>query len=200
MRLIILFNLMAISAVMGQSTNKEALPYREITKTADNFTAGTVTARLLDGLGFRFYWATDNLHEEDLSYKPVEEARTFLETVEHIYGMSMIIVNTARKEPTTPGKENEKLSFQEMRLRTLKNIEEASQIFLKLEGKALDGHKMVIKGSSSEVEFPFWNLINGPISDCLWHVGQLVSFRRSSGNPFSNEVSVLSGKVINEKK
>lgn len=200
MRLIIFINLIAISAAMGQSTSKEALPYREITKTADNFTAGTVTARLLDGLGFRFYWATDNLREEDLSYKPVKEARTYLETVEHIYGMSMIIVNTARKVPTTPGKENEKLSFQEMRLRTLKNIEEASEIFSTLENENLGDHKMVFKGTSNEIEFPLWNLINGPISDCLWHVGQLVSFRRSSGNPFNSKVSVLSGKLINEEQ
>lgn len=44
-------------------------------------------------------------------------------------------------------------------------------------------------------EFPFWNMLNGPIADALWHVGQVVSFRRSSGNPFNSKVSVFSGKV-----
>lgn len=38
-------------------------------------------------------------------------------------------------------------------------------------------------------------MLNGPIADALWHVGQVVSFRRSSGNPFNSKVSVFSGKV-----
>ena len=43
--------------------------------------------------------------------------------------------------------------------------------------------------------FPFWNIINGPISDALWHCGQVVLLRRSSGNPFNSKVSVFSGKL-----
>ena len=43
--------------------------------------------------------------------------------------------------------------------------------------------------------YPFWNAINGPIADALWHCGQIVSFRRSSGNPFPKGVSVFTGKV-----
>ena len=43
--------------------------------------------------------------------------------------------------------------------------------------------------------YPFWNEINGPISDALWHTGQIVSFRRSSGNPFPSNISVLQGTV-----
>ena len=30
---------------------------------------------------------------------------------------------------------------------------------------------------------PLWNLINGPVSDALTHVGQINSFRRLNGNP-----------------
>ena len=46
-------------------------------------------------------------------------------------------------------------------------------------------------------EFPFWNELNGPLSDALWHTGQVVMLRRMSGNPFTSNVSVLSGKVRN---
>ena len=35
----------------------------------------------------------------------------------------------------------------------------------------------------------------GPIADALWHVGQVVTFRRSSGNPFNSKASVFTGKV-----
>ncbi|MFT7499284.1 MAG: hypothetical protein ACI8QP_001887, partial [Porticoccaceae bacterium] len=44
-------------------------------------------------------------------------------------------------------------------------------------------------------EYPFWDLINGPIEDAVWHSGQLVSFRRSSGNPMNPKVNFLTGKV-----
>jgi hypothetical protein len=30
---------------------------------------------------------------------------------------------------------------------------------------------------------PLWNIINGPVSDALTHVGQINSFRRLNGNP-----------------
>ena len=41
------------------------------------------------------------------------------------------------------------------------------------------------RGSNYEVEYPFWSLLNGPIADMIWHVGQVVTFRRSLGNPFN---------------
>jgi hypothetical protein len=44
-------------------------------------------------------------------------------------------------------------------------------------------------------EFPFWNQLNGPIEDAVWHCGQIVLLRRSSGNPFNSKVSVFNGKL-----
>ena len=44
-------------------------------------------------------------------------------------------------------------------------------------------------------EVPFWNIINGPIADALWHCGQVVMLRRASGNPFNAKVNVFKGKV-----
>ncbi len=54
---------------------------------------------------------------------------------------------------------------------------------------------MVFKSASGTSEYPFWNAINGPVVDALWHAGQIVSFRRSSGNPFPSNVSILNGKL-----
>ena len=42
---------------------------------------------------------------------------------------------------------------------------------------------------------PFWNQLNGPIEDAVWHSGQIVVFRRASGNPISKKISVSTGKV-----
>ena len=32
-------------------------------------------------------------------------------------------------------------------------------------------------------EFPFWNLVNGPLADALTHIGQVNSWRRIAGKP-----------------
>jgi hypothetical protein len=47
------------------------------------------------------------------------------------------------------------------------------------------------------MSFPFWNQINGPISDALWHCGQVVMNRRASGNPLQKGVNVFIGKTTN---
>ena len=65
-------------------TAQEKLPYYEIPEAPETFTAGTVAARLIDGLGFRFYWSTEGLKPTDLAYKLTEESRTTEETIQHI--------------------------------------------------------------------------------------------------------------------
>src|SRR5690349_7306301 len=90
------------------------LPYYQIPSYPDSYSAGTVASRMVDGLGFRFYWATEGLRVEDLSFKPNADARTSEETIQHIYSMSFMILNATRKTPNIEG-QDKKLSFPEMR-------------------------------------------------------------------------------------
>jgi hypothetical protein len=171
------------------------LPYREIPPAPPAYTAGTVAARVLDGLGFRFYWATEGLRAIDLAYKPGNDTRTTEETIRHIHGLTVIILNTAKKAATPSGAPPTDLPFERIRQQTLENIRAAADILREVKDADLQDMKVVFKGDSGLREFPFWNLLNGPIDDALWHVGQVVTFRRSSGNPYNNKASVFSGKV-----
>ncbi len=171
---------------------QENLPYYEIPEASKEYTAGTVVARMIDGLGFRYHWATEGLREEDLQYKPNEEARSCEETIHHVYQLSKVILNTAIKEPNG-GAEETKMTFEEKRKKTLVNFKTAAEIFR--ESGDLSEFTIVFKNEKGTSEFPFWNQINGPIADALWHCGQIVSFRRSSGNPFNAKPSVFTGKV-----
>jgi len=178
-------------SITSQEANNE-LPYYEIPDYPETYTAGTVAARMVDGLGFRYYWATDSLRPEDLAYKPNEEARTTSETIDHLYGLSKVIVNATLQKPNVRIEED--LTYEEKRRKTLMNIKTAADILR--ESKDLTEYDIVFQrenGSSSE--FPFWNNINGPIADALWHCGQVVVLRRSSGNPFTSKVSLLRGKL-----
>lgn len=163
--------------------NKEKLPYYEIPEAAETYTAGTSISRMIDGLGFRYYWATEGLRPEDLAYKPSESGRTSEETIEHLYGLSNFILSAIIEDfKLVNGK---KMTFDDKRKHTLLNFKTASDIIRKTDDiSKFDNNK-----------YPFWNIINGPIADALWHCGQVVMLRRATGNPFNSKVSVFSGKL-----
>lgn len=178
--------------INAQDLTVEQLPYYQIPDYPESYTAGTVAARMVDGLGFRYYWATEGLRDEDLAYKPSAEARTTAETIDHLYGLSKVIVNATLQKPNVSTNEPE-MSFQEKRKQTLINIKTAADI-LRVSND-LSKYTIVFERESGTSEFPFWNNLNGPIGDALWHCGQVVLLRRSSGNPFNSKASVFTGKV-----
>lgn len=177
------------TVLMTQSNAQDKLPYDQIPDAPASYTAGSVVSRMIDGLGFRYYWATEGLRTEDLQYRPSKMARTSQETLDHILGLSQVVLNSALGVPN--GKPQPEMTFEQKRKKTLLNLQKASAIFEKAED--LSKFSIVFGSGDKKTEFPFWNQINGPISDALWHVGQIVSFRRASGNPFPKGVSVLRG-------
>lgn len=189
MRILIL---MLMTAIVNNISAQNKPYYYQIPDTPATYTATNVAARLVDGLGFRYFWATEGLTEKDLPFKPSADARTTRETLEHIKGLTDVLLNAMNKRPTRPGSNPAELSFSELREATLKNIQAASEILKRPDAK-LEDFDMIFERPNSRSAYPFWNLVNGPISDALWHVGQVVSFRRSSGNPFPEGVSVLAG-------
>jgi hypothetical protein len=131
------------------------------------------------------------LLQKDLDYRPSEGARTSFETIEHINGLTTVLLNAVNKRPTGAGTA-EKLSFAELREKILLNIKTASDILKKTDAK-LEDFDMIFDRPTGKQEYPFWNLVNGPIADAIWHVGQVVTFRRASGNPLPEGVNVLRG-------
>lgn len=191
---LLLFASVHLSA-QNTPTDTPVLPYAEIPAYPDSFSAENVVARMIDGLGFRFYWATEGLRTEDLAFRPSPEARTSEETIDHILGLSYLIVNAVEQKPNVrSGEETSPLSFEVKRKQTLENLKTASER-LKNTGRSLADYPIIFVNGDKRSEFPFWNMLNGPLADALWHVGQVVSFRRSSGNPFNSKASVFTGKV-----
>ncbi|OZV70008.1 hypothetical protein [Winogradskyella aurantia] len=180
-----ILTIMIIPMLMNAQSDK--LPYHQIPEYSETYTAGTVTARMIDGLGFRFYWATNGLTEKDLEYRPNSEGRSTEETIQHIYSLSKVIINSTLNAPNS--RTSETLDYQQLREKTLINLKTAADT---LRGSEDISNYKIIFG---EQEFPFWNQINGPISDAIWHCGQIAINRRSSGNPISSRVNHFSGTV-----
>lgn len=177
----------------------DAMYYYQIPDYPSGYNAGTVAARVVDGLGFRFFHATDSLTEENLQFRPMEEARTMEETIDHILGLTRITYNAVMKQPTDFSIEHPELTFAEKRMQILEYIRKSSEVLRKSTAEDLDTYPIVfLYPDGNKGEYPFWNLLNGPIADALWHTGQVVTFRRSAGNPFNSKASVLRGKVREE--
>lgn len=173
---------------VNSQNNETMLPYNEIPDHPETYTSGAVVARLIDGLGFRFYWATEGLTDTDLAYQPSEDSRSTYQTIEHIYALSNTILNAALRKENQSFNTSD-LDYKTLRSQTLINLKTAADILR--ETSDLTNHNL--KFSNREV--PFWFNINGPISDAIWHSGQIASFRRASGNPISNKVNHFTGTV-----
>ena len=179
---------------MSQSELHNELPMYEMSQYKEHYNPGNVISRMVEGLGYRYYWATEELTPEDLAFKPSEDARDAFSTIEHLYGLSTTILNTAKNKANIRPSNFSGWSFDQLRASTLSNLEEASQLFQDKSAEEISELKIIFESNGNKSEYPFWNLINGPIADAIYHTGQIVSFRRSSGNPMDPNVNVFIGK------
>lgn len=177
------------------SYGQDALPFDEIPPAPETYTACNVLARTIEGLGFRYRWATEDLTEEDRSYRFSEGSRTLDETLEHLYGLAETVINAVERKPSIRPLDIGDMSFDEKRMKTLMFLKSAAEILRKSKDSDLSTMNIVFKRGETESTFPFWNHLNGPIADALWHTGQIVASRRASGNPISSKVSVFMGNV-----
>ena len=168
------------------------LPY--LPDYPETFSGGNILARAVDGLGYRYYWATEGLTQTDLDYKPTEDARSTFETLQHLYGLAETILNAPQSAPNIRPADFSELSYEALRTETLNRLKKASELYSQLSEEDLSKAKVVFQRGDNQYDFPLWNMINGPIADALYHTGQVVSFRRSSGNPMNPKVNVFTGK------
>ena len=141
-------------------------------------TATTVLIRLLDGIGFRYRWATEELRAEDMEFQPCSTSMKVWELLAHIHRLLFI------SEEFIIGKELEKVtpvSLDERRKKTLNAVIRIRAALMELDDEYLENR--MYSPPWDEREFPIWNLINGPLSDALTHVGQIASWRRINDNP-----------------
>ncbi|NER18657.1 DinB family protein [Spongiivirga citrea] len=192
-KIIVLFiNLFIIQLMAAQEAQ---LPLKEIPTAPDTFSSGNMVARMIEGLGFRYYWASKDLKEEDLAYKPSDDARNIMETLQHIYGLTNVIKNGPTSTANGRGEDLSKYSYGELRKMTLDNLNEAALLMRDKTSDDVANMKVVFDRGGQTSEFPFWNMINGPIADAIYHTGQVVTMRRSNGNPINPKISVFTGKV-----
>lgn len=170
--------------------------YSHINEAPKSYSSGNIISRFIDGLAFRYYWATEGLREEDLLFSPSEDAMSCRQTLEHMVWLSVMIKNAImdKKCDRAINQDFIEMTFSDLRTIFLANLELASVLARTKAESDLEELRVIIQSKDKEYFFPLWNMMNGPIADALYHTGQIVSFRRSSGNPLPKGVNHLIGK------
>jgi len=192
MRFRIYFLIIYVFSLNVSSSAQSELPYKKIPSYPANYTQGTVISRMIDGLGYRYYWATENLRRSDFDFRPDTLARSIFETMEHIYGLSFMILN-ASKNQVNERRNLFQMTANELRSATLDNLKLASEEIVLVD--SMEELNILFQSSTGRKALPFWHVLNGPLADAIYHTGQMVSFRRISGNPMNPKVNVFMGKT-----
>jgi uncharacterized damage-inducible protein DinB len=165
------------------------LPYTTLPNIPEEINASTIVARLVDGVAFRYRWATEDLTDNEFHFKPVEGSMNMEELLKHIYTLAFVT-------NTTMGGVAEKLTnfenLEHIRKETLTQYESLSKRLLTTTNADLSSYNFV----RNDIELSFWYLINGHIADALTHIGQVLTWRRIAGNPQPKGVTVLFGKKV----
>ena len=125
-----------LSLTFLNMNSQENLPFYEIPDYPESYSEAGIVGRMIDGLGFRYYWATEGLTDTDLAYKLPNDSRSSMETIIHIYDLSNMILYTALNSPIEM-MSTEGMGFKEIRKNTLLNLKQASDIHIAPNEKSL---------------------------------------------------------------
>ena len=172
--------------------NHQELPFEDISQTPLEITATNALLRMVEGLAFRYRWATENLSDENIKFRPHTSSMSIEEVNSHIFDLVDSIFRAFVGEKQNKETLN---SFQDIRESNLFLLKKLVNLLRKMNDSELAEME---KNTSRKL--PFWYWINGPLADALTHIGQITSWRRISGNPQLKGVNVFIGTSDNIEK
>jgi hypothetical protein len=158
---------------------KTSFDFRSLPPGPENVTGSAVLVRMVEGIGFRFTWATEDLRESDLSFRPTPETMCIAEQAGHVLGLVSWVALAAGAIPAGPQKTESPPPFPEVRQQILEVL---SLLRARLADMS-DGEIGTIRIGSHAGPVPWPHIVNGPLADALTHIGQIAVLRRASGNP-----------------
>ena len=163
----------------------QEMPFEDISKTPNDLTATNTLLRMVEGLAFRYRWATENLSEENIKFKPHPTSMSVEEVNAHIFDL---VDSTNRVFGGEKQNKDSLNSFHKLRIKSLNILADLSERLKEMSDEDLSE---IEKNTSRKL--PFWYWINGPLADALTHVGQITSWRRIAGNPQLKGINVFIG-------
>ena len=172
--------------------NRQELPFEDISKTPTELTATNTILRMVEGLAFRYRWATENLSEENIKFRPHPTSMSIEDVNSHIFDL---VDSTFRVFGGEKQNKETLNSFHEIRKANLFLLKKLVNLL-----REMNDSELAEMEKNTSRKLPFWYWINGPLADALTHVGQITSWRRISGNPQLKGVNVFIGTSDNIEK
>ena len=172
--------------------DNQELPFEDISKTPTELTATNTILRMVEGLAFRYRWATENLSEENIKFRPHPTSMSIEDVNSHIFDL---VDSTFRVFGGEKQNKETLNSFQEIRKANLYLLKKLVNLL-----REMNDSELAEMEKNTSRKLPFWYWINGPLADALTHVGQITSWRRISGNPQLKGVNVFIGTSDNIEK
>ena len=172
--------------------NHQELPFEDISKTPTELTATNTILRMVEGLAFRYRWATENLSEENIKFRPHPTSMSIEDVNSHIFDL---VDSTFRVFGGEKQNKETLNSFHEIRKANLYLLKKLVNLL-----REMNDSELAEMEKNTSRKLPFWYWINGPLADALTHVGQITSWRRISGNPQLKGVNVFIGTSDNIEK
>ena len=172
--------------------NHQELPFEDISQTPLEITAANALLRMVEGLAFRYRWATENLNDENIKFRPHPSSMSIEEVNSHIFDLVDSIFRVFGGEKQSKETLN---SFQDIRESNLFLLKKLVNLL-----REMNDSELAEMEKNTSRKLPFWYWINGPLADALTHVGQITSWRRISGNPQLKGVNVFIGTSDNIEK
>ena len=132
-----------LSFINFDMNSQEKNYFYEIKKFDENYSNKAIVSRFVHSVGFRYYWATEGLRNEDLKYKPYDSGINTRETLEHIYGLSIMIHNGFHNKEIERSRSYPDLSYDELRQGTLDFLENTVILLENYSGDDFDNSKVI---------------------------------------------------------
>jgi uncharacterized damage-inducible protein DinB len=149
-----------------------------ITDPPATMTAGAILGRLADGIGFRYRWATEGITAEDMAFKPAEGCMSLRELLSHVLELLSWVAENLGMQP-----KDQPLESADPEVLRGGTQELAAALSARFKAMSDSDLGAVAIHSSRGDTLPVWNIVNGPLSDSLTHIGQILSWRRLAGSP-----------------
>ena len=169
----------------------DTLPFYNIPEAPKHTSPANIIARMVDGLGFRYYWATEGLDETIMSFRPSPSSMNMADLMAHIYSMSHTVNRVFNGQSVF---DKTLHTFDDFRTATLIIYDSLSKRLKNMSDQELELCQLTFR--NSQQSYSFWYLINGQIADSLTHVGQITSWRRTAGHPVRQGTNMFSGKGV----
>jgi len=182
-KFIIVFTLFMFHSIYSQ-INKNEVPYKEKPEySSKKVSFGLIMAKKVDELGYKYYWATDSLLNDELrkSFHSSNLPRLLLDGLSL---MSEYMIKSVSHEKMDSILKPEGMSFDDLKKNTLFNLAKVSNLLI---------NNQNVLGSIN------FNLFTNSIAIANSYCDQIILFRENIGKPFKLKNNLLAKPISNSE-